>query len=93
MLAEVDLSDKKALFRVAMEFFRKRTMGTFEASDRLLGHFTFSSSETFEGNFKRKYLERVKLSRGTVKTKNDQQKFLFLLKINFRVPFKSSVVL
>ena len=52
--------------------------------------FTF---ENFEGNFKRKYLERVKLSRGTVKTKNDQQKFLFLLKINFRGPFKSTVVL
>jgi hypothetical protein len=51
--------------------------------------FTF---ENFEGNFKRNYLERVQLSRGIVKTKNDQQKFLFLLKINSRGPFKSLVV-
>jgi polar amino acid transport system ATP-binding protein len=72
---------------VDIDAVRRRIGMVFQAFN-LFPHLT-----VFEGNFKRKYLERVKLSRGTVKTKNDQQKFLFLLKINFRGPFRSSVVL
>lgn len=44
MLPQVDLKDKKSLFKLAIDFFRKRTIGTLEATDRLYGHPSYQSS-------------------------------------------------
>jgi hypothetical protein len=44
LLTEINLKDSKGLFKAAMEFFRQRTMGTLEATNRLYGHHAYVSS-------------------------------------------------
>lgn len=41
-LADIDIKDRKNLFKLALQFVFKRVMGTLEACDRLYGHHLYS---------------------------------------------------
>ena len=44
LINEINIGDKRGLFNLAMNLFRKRIMGTLEATNRLCGHPCYESS-------------------------------------------------